>query len=79
MKNQYNLLHRNLLLEQLATKLKKFDRGYKIFNLEVKFYCDAEVVKTTDVLGALDILAYDLYYDVGGDWSLANRLEIVCM
>lgn len=79
------LKHADKLLSDIVDGVKKLDgKTTKIATIEVVFKrCFKQgphvVVKTMDLVGALDVISNDLYFDEDGDFSDADSAEVRVM
>lgn len=63
------------LLQNIAAGLNKLE-GKPVWNLEVLFYKDGEVVLRTGLPQALDYLANDIWWNEEGEWDDAEIAEV---
>lgn len=78
--NTWDIVNRELLLQQIADQLKHLDRqtkqGIKLCSLEVVLKEANEVVLRTDLTTALDCLVSDIYWNEESNWSGATLAEV---
>lgn len=79
MPTEWNLVHRESLLQQLVDGLKKHEAaGRKLSGLKVTFWSHAgeKLVEIFSLGVALGYLVNDIYWDETCDWRYANRLTV---
>jgi hypothetical protein len=76
---QKNLKNADKLLADIITGLKPLaDRKMScpLPCIEVKFFHGPRLVRTQDLIGALDAISNDLFFDEDGDFSEADRATV---
>lgn len=84
----WNLRNREKLLQDITSGLKdprlavSSDKTHgkthdlRLWNMEVAFLEDGEIVANFDVPGAFDAIVNDIYWDEEGDWRNADEARV---
>jgi hypothetical protein len=75
----FNLKHREKLLIDIVSGLKKIEVLARVINVRVRLYCADASEPVKEFLGlheALDVVVHDCYWDENSNWSDADRAEV---
>lgn len=74
-----NLVHREVLLQNIANGLQKLEERkpqIRLSDIRVTFHIEGGEAFHFTLPQALDTIASDLFWDERGDWSWANRATV---
>jgi hypothetical protein len=75
----FNIKHREKLLIDIVSGLKKIEVLARVINVRVRLYIGESPEPVKEFLGlheALDVVVHDCYWDEEGNWADADWAEV---